>query len=52
MLHADGCTRTVDLDLPRPKDIPPLLWNLRLHEGHGCGTEQHLTEICRARGYL
>lgn len=47
-----ACPYTVDLNQPRPTDVPPLLFNYQLHQGHGCGTEKTLRNICRQRGYL
>jgi hypothetical protein len=52
MTGPSACPYDVDLSQPRPKDVPPLLFNYRLHEGHGCGSEKTLREICRQRGYL
>lgn len=46
------CPYEVDLNQPRPKDIPPLLFNYQLHENHQCGTEQTLRQICHRYGYL
>lgn len=49
---ASPCPYKVDLNQLRPKEIPPLLFNYQLHQGHECGTESILREICRRRGYL
>ncbi|MBO0852264.1 MAG: hypothetical protein J2P18_00680 [Nocardia sp.] len=47
----DRCPHPVDLDQKRPRGVPPLLFNLSLHEGHGCPTELILRKICADRGY-
>jgi hypothetical protein len=46
------CPYVVDVDARRPDDIPPLLFNLRMHTGHGCRSEITLARICRERGHL
>ena len=52
MTTPNSCPFEVDVNQPRPKGVPPLLFNLQLHDGHGCATEMALREICRRRGYL
>lgn len=42
----------LDITDPRPSDVPALLWNYRMHQGHGCRTEATLLRICRERRYL
>ncbi|PSR67050.1 hypothetical protein C8258_17660 [Nocardia sp. MDA0666] len=46
------CPYVVDVDAARPDEVPPLLFNLRLHAGHGCRSEITLARICRERGHL
>ncbi len=46
------CPYVVDVDARRPENVPPLLFNLRLHAGHGCRSEITLARICRERGHL
>lgn len=52
MTGPDPCPFELDTAQPRPAGVPALVFNLRLHEGHGCGTEERLRRICEERGLL
>ena len=39
MTGPDLCPFEVDATGPKPPDMPALVFSLRLHEGHGCGTD-------------
>ena len=52
MSEPPGCPYDVDLNQPCPKDTPPLLFNYQLHEGHNCGPEKILRDICKQHRYL